>query len=204
MAGRLHPSRSRTDRTIHHLVSAAVRTLQGRRGDFYTGSSMRGFGAAFHESLGDVFYQLADLLLQKAAESATGTETARGLTLEARQTIEMLKREGETNVQLLDAIMAHNFDYNKKREPVSHLDWSLSTCDSLTGLITATALILPNKKIAEVTPEAVLKKFKSKSFAARTNREMIQKCEEKLDIPLLDYIGIALRAMQGIAEELGL
>ncbi len=69
----------------------AVRTLQGRRGDFYTGSSMRGFGAAFHESLGDVFYQLADLLLQKAAESATGTETARGLTLEARQTIEMLK-----------------------------------------------------------------------------------------------------------------
>jgi len=122
----------------------------------------------------------------------------------AIKTVEMLKKEGETNVQLLDAIMAHNFDYNKKRGPVSPLDWSLSTCDSLTGLITATALILPNKKIAEVTPEAVLKKFKSKSFAARTNREMIQKCEEKLGIPLADYISIALKAMQGIAPDLEL
>ena len=120
------------------------------------------------------------------------------------KTVEILKNEGETNMQMTDAILAHNFDHNKQKEPVSHFDWSLSTCDSLTGLITATALILPNKKLAEVTPEAVLKKFKNKSFAARTNREMIQKCEEKLGIPLAEYVAIALRAMQEIANDLSL
>ena len=122
----------------------------------------------------------------------------------AIQTVEVLRQMGETNAQLLDAILSHNFDYNKQREPVSNLDWSLSTCDSLTGLITATALILPNKKLMDVTPEAVLIKFKNKGFAARTNREMIAKCEEKLGIPLLDYVGLALKAMQSIATELSL
>lgn len=124
--------------------------------------------------------------------------------LHAIKTVELLKKEGETNIELLDAILSHNFDHNKQREPISHLDWALSTCDSLTGLITATTLILPSKKIAEVMPESVLKKFKNKSFAARTNREMIQKCEEKLGIPLIEYISIALKAMQGISNELGL
>ena len=131
-------------------------------------------------------------------------ETKLTSELHAVKTVEILKNEGETNIQLLDAILSHNFDYNKQREPISHLDWSLTTCDSLTGLITATALILPNKKIADVTPEAVLKKFKSKSFAARTNRELIQKCEEKLGIPLIDFVGISLKAMQGISGDLGL
>ncbi len=124
--------------------------------------------------------------------------------LHAIKGVEILKNEGETNTQILDAILAHNFDYNKQKEPASFLDWSLSTCDSLTGLITATALILPNKRLADVTPEAVLKKFRNKGFAARTNREMIQKCEDKLGIPLAEYVSIALKAMQGIALDLSL
>ncbi len=122
----------------------------------------------------------------------------------AVKTVEMLKKEGETNEELLNAILAHNFDYNKQKEPMTNMDWSLSSCDSLTGLITATTLILPNKKIADVTPEAVLKKFKNKGFAARTNRAMIQQCEDKLGLPLADFVTLALNAMQTIAGDLGL
>lgn len=158
---------------------------------------MRALAIHFNED--DDLWGITGLL-----HDADWEETKLTPELHAVKTVEILKNEGETNILLLNAILAHNFDYNKQREPASHLDWSLSTCDSLTGLITATALILPNKKLADVTPEAVLKKFKNKGFAARTNREMIQKCEEKLGIPLVEYVGIALNAMQGIATELGL
>ena len=158
---------------------------------------MRALAVHFNEDVD--LWGIAGLL-----HDADWEETKLTPELHAIKTVEILKKEGETNTQILDAILSHNFDYNKQREPVSHLDWSLSTCDSLTGLITATALILPNKKLADVTPEAVLKKFKNKGFAARTNREMIQRCEDKLNIPLIEYISISLKAMQGIAGELGL
>ncbi|MFH0773247.1 MAG: lysine--tRNA ligase [bacterium] len=158
---------------------------------------MKALAKHFHED--EVLWGITGLL-----HDADWEETKLTPELHAIKTVELLKKEGETNAQLLDAILAHNFDYNKQKEPGSPLDWSLSTCDSLTGLITATALILPNKKLAEVTPGAVLKKFKNKGFAARTNREMIQKCEDKLGIPLADYVSIALQAMKGIADALGL
>jgi len=42
----------------------------------------------------------------------------------------------------------------------------LKAVDPLTGLITAVALVMPDKKLSSVTPERVLKRFKEKRFAA--------------------------------------
>ena len=84
------------------------------------------------------------------------------------------------------------------------MEWALYTCDELTGLIVATALIMPSKKIADVTIESVLKKFPAKSFAAGVNRDQIKMCETKLNILLQEFIGIVLKSMQEIAPELGL
>ena len=50
----------------------------------------------------------------------------------------------------------------------------------------------------------ILKRFKEKSFAAGADREQILACEKELNIPLQEFVGIALKAMQGIATELGL
>jgi predicted hydrolase (HD superfamily) len=55
-----------------------------------------------------------------------------------------------------------------------------------------------------VTVESVLKKFGSKSFAASVDRGKIQSCEENLDIPINDFIGLVLKAMQDEKELLGL
>jgi predicted hydrolase (HD superfamily) len=84
------------------------------------------------------------------------------------------------------------------------MEWSLYCCDELTGLIVAVALVKPDKTLASVTVDSILKKWKEKSFAAGVKRKQIEKCEEKLNIPLVDFIGLALEAMQGISEELGL
>ncbi len=101
------------------------------------------------------------------------------------------------------AIKAHNF-HDTKVLPQSHMDWAIVTVDRLTGLIVAAALVLPDKKIASLTTESVLKRFKEKSFAKGANRESILLCEEKLGIPLKEFVEITLKAMQSISDTLGL
>jgi len=74
----------------------------------------------------------------------------------------------------------------------------------LTGLIVAATLVLPSKKLADLTVDSVLKRFKEKSFAKGTRREDILRCEEKLGLNLTEFVTISLKAMQGISQELGL
>lgn len=101
------------------------------------------------------------------------------------------------------AMAAHNW-HNNGVEPKSKMDWALFAGDSLTGLIVAATLVLPNKKLADLTVESVLKRFKEPGFARGTRREDIRTCEEHLGISLEEFVRIALKSMQDIAPELGL
>lgn len=101
------------------------------------------------------------------------------------------------------AIKAHNFE-NTKVIPETHMDWGITCADQLTGLIVAGALIHPDKKLAPLTPEFILKRMKEKSFARGAMREPILLCEEKLGIPLQEFVAIVLKSMQQISGELGL
>jgi len=101
------------------------------------------------------------------------------------------------------AIKAHNYQ-NTKINPISPLDWAISCCDQLTGLIVAAALVSPTKKLESMSPEFVLKRFYEKSFAKGADRVSIITCEEKLGIPLLKFIEIVLNSMKEIAMPLGL
>jgi predicted hydrolase (HD superfamily) len=83
------------------------------------------------------------------------------------------------------------------------MEWSLYTCDELTGLIVAVALV-KGRNLSSVTVESVLKKFPQKSFAAGVEREQIAMCQEKLNIELNRFIQIVLEGMQKISKELGL
>lgn len=101
------------------------------------------------------------------------------------------------------AIRSHNYTMTGT-DPESLMDWSITACDQLTGLITACALVRPDKKLASVTTESVLKKFGQSAFAKGADRTTIQLCESKLNIALKDFIDITLTAMQSISGELGL
>lgn len=99
------------------------------------------------------------------------------------------------------AILTHNEAHGI---PVkSDMDKALFCADPLTGLITAAALIRPEKKLAVVEAKSVRKRFKEKSFAAGANRENIAKCTD-LGLDLDEFIDLGLKAMQGVATELGL
>lgn len=114
-----------------------------------------------------------------------------------------LKDTGETDKEILEAILSHNFAHTGQNPPKNNLEWSLYCCDELTGLIVAVALV-KGRNLANVTIESVLKKFPEKGFAAGVHRDQIASCEDKLGLKLNDFVVIALSAMQGIREDLGL
>ncbi|MEK7517124.1 MAG: lysine--tRNA ligase [Patescibacteria group bacterium] len=101
------------------------------------------------------------------------------------------------------AIKAHNYQ-NTHVEPVTDMDWAITCCDQLTGLVVAAALIHKEKKLGSIDSEFVMKRLNTPSFAKGANRETIKLCEEKLGIPLERFVGITLSAMQAISKELGL
>ncbi len=63
--------------------------------------------------------------------------------------------------------------------------------------------MMPSRTLAEVQVKSVKKKFKDKAFARGVDRDQIRTCEE-FGISLDEFIEIALKAMQGIARDLGL
>ena len=107
---------------------------------------------------------------------------------------------GETSVR---AVLAHNemAEHGVKRE--STLDFALSACESITGLVVATALVMPDKKLASVKPKSVKKRMKEKAFARKVSREEILQCE-RIGIPIAEFCELAVAAMQGVSDELGL
>ena len=102
---------------------------------------------------------------------------------------------------ICQAILRHNETHGLPRE--TKMDKALFCADPVTGLITATTLVMPDKKLASVAASSVKKRFKAKGFAAGANRDNIAKCSE-LGIELDEFIEIGLKAMQGIAPALGL
>lgn len=117
---------------------------------------------------------------------------------------QMLEEKGFTiSDNVKHAMAAHNWR-NTQVEPESKMDWALFCGDSLTGLIVAATLVLPTRKLSDLTVENVLRRFKEKRFAAGTRREDIALCEEKLGIPLPEFVEIGLSAMQSVSDQLGL
>jgi len=120
------------------------------------------------------------------------------------QIAEWARQKGfELSENIAHAMAAHNWS-NTGVEPKNQMDWAIFCTDSLTGLIVASALVLPTKKLADVKVSSVLKRFKEPSFARGTRREDIILCEEKLGIKLEDFVSLTLTSMQSIASDIGL
>jgi putative nucleotidyltransferase with HDIG domain len=103
---------------------------------------------------------------------------------------------------LIEAVLGHAAYTGTPR--VTRMAKTLFAVDELCGLITATALVQPNKKLAEVTPDSVMRKMRSKGFARSVNRDEIDEGARELGVPLEEHVAFVLTALQGAAVELGL
>ena len=114
---------------------------------------------------------------------------------------EKLKSLG-VSTEIINAILGHANYTGVVRD--TQMAKALFAGDNMAGLITACALVQPNKKLSSVSVESVLKKFKTKGFASGANRDEIITCVSELNIPLDEFAKICLESMQGISPELEL
>jgi predicted hydrolase (HD superfamily) len=106
--------------------------------------------------------------------------------------------------RIIYAILAHN-DVNVATHPRNNLlSRALYACDEITGMITATALVRPNKSIIGLEVSSVRKKMKSKGFAAGVNRDDLVNSAAELGVDLDEHIAFVIQAMSSIADTLGL
>lgn len=114
-----------------------------------------------------------------------------------------LRQNGYDN-RVIYAILAHN-DLNEATHPRDNMmSKALFACDEITGMVTATALVRPDKSVIGLEVSSVRKKMKTKGFAAGVHREDLYKGAEELGIELDEHIANVIEAMSGIADTLGL
>ena len=112
-------------------------------------------------------------------------------------------RERGVSEEIIRAILSHATEVSGV-ERVTIMEKTLYAVDELTGLITATALVRPNKNIADVDLSSIKKKWKNKAFAAGVDRAEIEHAAVDLGVPLDEHITVVLHAMQAIAPTLSL
>jgi putative nucleotidyltransferase with HDIG domain len=128
-------------------------------------------------------------------------ETADQMEVHGRRTVEWLREAGLEDREILEAIESHNpANGSTIKSPMAR---ALFAADPLTGLVTAAALIRPEKKLEMVQLKSLKKRFKEPAFAKGARREDILTCQE-LGIELEEFMSIGLDAMKRVAPELGL
>ena len=128
-------------------------------------------------------------------------ETQPDLSVHTSETVQILSEKG-IDPEIIDAIRMHNEKaHGEKRHTLFH--HALAAGETITGLVTATALVYPEKKLSSVKPKSVRKRFKEKAFAKGANREIIRECEH-LGLEINEFCDLALEAMTEISDDLGL
>jgi putative nucleotidyltransferase with HDIG domain len=158
---------------------------------FATEAVMKGLAERLGEDTES--WGLAGLMHDLDVEETADTPETHGLV-----SAEKLEGMGFSD-EIIHAVKAHNDHVPRE----SGMDRALYAGDPLTGLIVAATLMHPEKKLAFVDVPFVMRRYKEKRFAAGASREQMETITD-LGIELEEFIGIALVAMQGISDELGL
>jgi hypothetical protein len=131
--------------------------------------------------------------------------------LDAEETQDDATRHGAVAAQALrdlglpdeatHAVAAHNPETGVVA--AERIDVALIAADQLSGLVTAAALVRPDKDLAGVKVKSVRKRYREGAFARGVDRASIARCSE-LGLELDEFLALGLEAMQGIAPDLAL
>ncbi|MBI0583802.1 MAG: HDIG domain-containing protein [Methanomassiliicoccus sp.] len=139
-------------------------------------------------------WELAGILHDIDLEICSGMEDH---TLKARELL-----GGRADEELVEVIMAHNHEATGVAVD-SRFKVALIVADAASGLVTACALVMPSRKLADVQAGSVIKKFGNKDFAKGVSRDRIMRCEE-LGMSRDEFLTLALDGMRKAAGQLGL
>jgi len=153
-------------------------------------------GIARHLGEDEEKWGLAGLLHDLDSELTEGKMEEHGL-----ETARILRERG-VDEEVVEAACMHN-EMSSGRERTSVFQHAVAAGETITGMISATALVYPDKKLESVKPQSVIKRMKDPKFAASVRRERIMECET-IGIPLPRFVELSVAAMKEIAEDIGL
>ena len=113
---------------------------------------------------------------------------------------QILREEGYPE-EVIEAVLSHAEHLELPRD--TQLKKVLFACDELSGFVHACGLVRPTG-LDGLEPKSVRKKLKQPSFAAGVHRDEVYEGAELLELELDEHIANVVRAMQPIAQELGL
>lgn len=127
--------------------------------------------------------------------------TANDFARHGREAAEVLSAAGAPP-EVAHAVAAHNEAHTGVRAETA-LDVALIAADQLSGLITAAALIRPDKSVLGLQLKSLRKRYRETAFARGVDRSAIARCGD-LGFTLDDFLAVGLAAMQGAATAVGL
>ena len=129
-------------------------------------------------------------------------KTRNDISRHTKLTEEILRKENFPS-EVIVAIKKHNHAAGNP-PPEAMLEKALYYTEEVTGLIVASALVLPFQKLADLTVDSILKRFRESAFARGVDRELLKEMPSRMDLSLEELVSIALKTMQEMNEELGL
>jgi putative nucleotidyltransferase with HDIG domain len=119
------------------------------------------------------------------------------------KTAEILTAQGWPT-DYVRAVVSHGWGLCSDVEPQEKMEKVLYAIDELTGLVAANVLVRPSRSVLDMEASSVKKKWKDRSFAAKINRDVIQKGAEMLEMELSVLFSETIAGMKDVAEAIGL
>lgn len=108
-------------------------------------------------------------------------------------------RQAGVDERIVTGVLAHaHEEYRTDR-----LTQAVVHADAVAGLLVAAALVRPERAVG-MKVSSVKKKLKEKAFAPGVNREEILEVEERLGLPLDEFISLGIEGLQEVAAEIEL
>lgn len=104
--------------------------------------------------------------------------------------------------EIVEAILGHASFTGVPRNTL--LAKTLFAVDELTGLVTASVYVRPDRSIHTLEVGSVRKKMKDRAFARSVNRDEIAQGAQELGIDLEEHISNVILSMRERADDLGL
>jgi predicted hydrolase (HD superfamily) len=109
-----------------------------------------------------------------------------------------IMREHGLDERLIRATASHGYNIMVDIKPEHIMEKILYAVDELTGLIGAVAIMRPSRSVADLEVKSVMKKFKSKNFAAGCSRQVISDGADMLGWTLEELIDKTILAMRSL------
>jgi uncharacterized protein len=107
--------------------------------------------------------------------------------------------EADVDPRVINGVLAHaypEYQTDLMSKAVVH-------ADAVAGLLVASALVRPERATG-MKVSSVKKKLKEKSFAPGVNRAEVTDVEERIGLPLDEFIAVSIEGLQGVAPEIDL